>query len=134
MSKESKKPQPLSEPAGESGGEDRRKPASSSPKVSRFMVILVGIVGVLLLIVNDSVTVHRLVSEISSLDSTYSDMKIQNDSLQAELRRLSSAERITRIASQRLGFVYSSQTMEQIQVDKGRLEQAEKEDARDSTK
>ncbi|MCL5266838.1 MAG: FtsL-like putative cell division protein [Bacteroidetes bacterium] len=134
MSKELKKSQQIPEPAEQVEGEQKRRTKSSSPRVSQFILILAGIVGVLLLIVNDSVTVDRFVSEISSLDSTYSDLKIQNDSLQAELMRLSSAERITRIASQRLGFVYSSRTLEQIQVDKNKLEQAEKEDARDSTK
>lgn len=114
--------------------EQKGNAKASSPRVSKFILILVGIVGVLLLIVNDSVTVDRLVAQISSLDSTYSNMKVQNDSLQAELRKLSSAERITRIASERLGLVYSTRTLAQIQVSKTKLEQAEKEDARDSTK
>lgn len=132
MSKDANRPGRGGEPSPEAGQKDQAK--SSTPRVSRFIVILVGIVGVLLLVVNDSVTVDRLVAQISSLDSTYSNVKIENDSLQAELRRLSSAERITRIASQRLGLVYSTRTLEQIRVSKSRLEQAEKEDARDSTK
>ncbi len=134
MSKDLDRHQPIPEPEKQEEGEQKRRKKSSVPRVSNFIMILAGIVGVLLLIVNDSVTVDRFVSEISSLDSTYSDLKIENDSLQAELTRLSSAERITRIASERLGFVYSSQALEQIQVDKSKLEQAEKEDARDSTK
>ncbi len=132
MSKEADKSRRRGEPSPEADQKGQTK--SSSPEVSKFIVILVGIVGVLLLVVNDSVTVDRLVAQISSLDSTYSNMKIQNDSLQAELRRLSSAERITRIASERLGLVYSSRTLEQIEVNKAKLEQAEEEDARDSTK
>ncbi len=106
----------------------------SSLTVSKFIVVLAGVAGVLLLIVNNSVTVDRLVSDISSLDSTYSEIKFQSDSLQAELKKLSSAERITRIASEKLGLVYSSQTLEQIDIDKNKLEKAEKQDARDTTK
>ncbi len=106
----------------------------SSLTVSKFIVVLAGVAGVLLLIVNNSVTVDRLVSDISSLDSAYSEMKFKNDSLQAELKKLSSAERITRIASEKLGLVYSSQTLEQIDIDKNKLEKAEKQDARDTTK
>ena len=106
----------------------------SSLTVSKFIVVLAGVAGVLLLIVNNSVTVDRLVSDISSLDSAYSEMKFKNDSLQAELKKLSSAERITRIASEKLGLVYSSQTLEQINIDKNKLEKAEKQDARDTTK
>ncbi len=106
----------------------------SSLTVSKFIVVLAGVAGVLLLIVNNSVTVDRLVSDISSLDSAYSEMKFKNDSLQAELKKLSSAERITRIASEKLGLVYSSQTLEQIDIDNNKLEKAEKQDARDTTK
>ncbi len=102
--------------------------------VSKFILLLAGVVAVLLLIVNDSVTVERLVTEISSLDSTYSRTKIANDSLQAELKKLSSAERITRIASDRLGMVFSGQTLDEIAINKNRLERAERQDARDSTK
>ncbi|HEY9165163.1 MAG TPA: hypothetical protein VIS48_03275 [Candidatus Kryptonia bacterium] len=113
--------------------EPKSRPKSSLT-VSKFILVLLGVVAVLLLIVDNSVTVDRLVVEISSLDSTYSSTKFQNDSLHAELRRLSSAERITRIASQRLGLVYSSQTLEQIQIDKAELDKAAKQDARDTTK
>ncbi len=113
---------------------EKNPPKSSSLTVSKFIVVLAGVAGVLLLIVNNSVTVDRLVSDISSLDSAYSEMKFKNDSLQAELKKLSSAERITRIASEKLGLVYSSQTLEQIDIDKNKLEKAEKQDARDTTK
>ena len=113
---------------------EEKNPPKSSPTVSKFIVVLAGVAGVLLLIVNNSVTVDRLVSDISSLDSTYSEIKFQNDSLQAELKKLSGAERITRIASEKLGLVYSSQTLEQIEIDKNQLEKAEKQDARDTTK
>lgn len=113
-------------------------PPRSQPKpnltVSKFILLLMGVVAVLLLIVNNSVTVDRLVIEISSLDSTYAVAKIQNDSLQAEKKKLSSAERITRIAAQKLGLSYSSETLEQLQIDKEELEKAAKQDARDSTK
>ncbi len=114
---------------------EQKKPAKgASLSVSKFMIVLAGAVGVLLLIVNNSVTVDSLTAEIGSLDSTYSELKLQNDSLQAEFKRLSSAERITRIASERLGLVYSSQTLDQIQIDKDKLQEAEEQDARDSTK
>lgn len=112
-----------------------KKPAKgASLSVSRYMIVLAGIVAVLLLIVNNSVTVDTLVANIGSLDSTYAELRLQNDSLQAELKKLSSAERITRIASEKLGLVYSSQTLEQIQIGKNKLREAEKQDARDSTK
>lgn len=114
--------------------EQKNLSKSSSLTVSKFIVVLAGVAGVLLLIVNNSVTVDRLVSDISSLDSTYSEIRFQGDSLQAELKKLSSAERITRIASEKLGLVYSSQTLEQIDIDKDKLEKAEKQDARDTTK
>jgi len=106
----------------------------SSPTVSKFIVILGGIVLVLLVIVNNSVTVDRLVIDISSLDSTYKEIKFQNDSLQAEVKKLSSAERITRIASEKLGLVYSSQTLDKIEIDKDKINEAEQKDARDSTR
>ncbi len=108
----------------------RRAPVS----VSKFILVLAVVVGVLLLIVNDSVTVENLVAQISSLDSTYNLTQIENDSLQAELKKLSSAERITRIASERLGLVFSGKTLDEITVSKNRLERAERRDARDSTK
>lgn len=114
---------------------EQKKPAKgASLSVSRFIVILAGVAAVLLLIVNNSVTVETLVANVASLDSTYTELRLRNDSLQAELKRLSSAERITRIASEKLGLVYSSQTLEQIQIDKNKLREAEKQDARDSTK
>ena len=112
-----------------------KKPAKgTSLSVSKFIIVLGGVVCILLLIVNNSVTVDALVGDIGSLDSTYARVRIQNDSLQAELRRLSSAERITRIASEKLGLVYSSQTLEQIQIDRDKLQEAEEQDARDTTK
>lgn len=114
--------------------EQKKQAGGASLSVSRFIIILVGIVAVLLFIVNNSVTVENLVENIASLDSTYTELKFRNDSLQAELKRLSSAERITRIASEKLGLVYSSQTLEQIRIDNNRLQEAEKQDARDSTK
>jgi len=107
---------------------------SSSPTVSKFILILGGVVAVLLLVVNNSVMVDSLVRDISTLDSTYKATRFQNDSLQAELKKLSSAERITRVASERLGLTYSSQTIEQIEIDKGTLDKAEQQDARDTTK
>ena len=79
-----------------------------SPSISKFIVILAGIVSVLLIIVNNSVTVDRLVSDLSILDSKYKELEFSNDSLQAELKKLSSAERITKIASQSLGLVYTA--------------------------
>ncbi len=123
MSEEARKP-----------AEQKKQAKGASLSVSKFMIVLAGAVGVLLLIVNNSVTVDSLTAEIGSLDSTYSELKLQNDSLQAEFKRLSSAERITRIASERLGLVYSSQTLDQIQIDKDKLQEAEEQDARDSTK
>jgi len=108
----------------------RRQPIS----VSRFILFLAAIVGGLLLVVNNSVTVDRLVIEIGSLDSAYTRIKFQNDSLQGELKKLSDAENITRIASQRLGLEYSSETLDQIQVDKSKLENAAAKDARDTAK
>ncbi|MFZ1081804.1 MAG: cell division protein FtsL [Candidatus Kryptoniota bacterium] len=106
----------------------------SSPTVSKFILILAGVVAVLLLIVNNSVTVDRLSSDIGSLESAYSQIKFQNDSLQAELKKLSSAERITQIASEKLGLAYSSQSLDQIEIDKSKLDEAEKQDARETTK
>jgi len=116
---------------GELGEKGKKHPL---PPVSKFIVFLGGIVFVLLVIVNNSVTVDRLVGEISSLDSTYKEIEFQNDSLQAELTKLSSAERITRIASEKLGLVYSNQTLDEIEVDKNKLDKAEQEDARETTK
>ncbi len=107
---------------------------STAPSVSKFIVVLGGIVAILLVIVNNSVTVDRLVGEISSLDSTYKKLQFSGDSLQAEMKKLSSAERITRIGSERLGLVYSSQTLDVIAIDKDKLDDAEKRDARDTTR
>ncbi len=117
-----------------SGEAGPRQTKQSSITVSKFIVVLGGIVVVLLIIVNNSVTVDRLVSDISSLDSTYREIRFRNDSLQGELKKLSSAERITRIASEKLGLVYSSQTLDQIAIDKDELDKAEQRDARDTTK
>jgi cell division protein FtsL len=112
-----------------------KKPAKGgSLSVSKFIVILAAVAGTLLLIVNNSVTVDSLLVNISTLDSTYTEMKFENDSLQAELKRLSSAERITRIASEKLGLVYSAQTLEQLRINKGKLQEAEEQDAIDSAK
>lgn len=123
----------MSEDAKRNAGQ--KKQAKGTPiSVSKFIIILAGIVAILLLIVNNSVTVDSLVGNIASLDSTYTELKFSNDSLQAELKRLSSAERITRIASQKLGLVYSTRTLEQIRISKDKLQEAEKQDARDSTK
>jgi len=113
---------------------ESRRGRRSSPTISKFIVILGGIVLVFLIVVNNSVTVDSLVGNISSLDSTYSEMKFRNDSLQAELKKLSSAERITRIASEKLGLVYSSQTLDEIGIAKSKLDDAEQKDARDTTK
>jgi cell division protein FtsL len=119
---------------GDSAGEKTTsKQKRSSITVSKFIVVLCGIVIVLLIIVNNSVTVDRLVSSISSLDSTYKQLQFSNDSLQAELTKLSSAERITKIASERLGLVYSNQTLDKISIDKKKLELARQKDARDTT-
>ena len=106
----------------------------SSPTVSKFIFVLGGVVAVLLLIVNNSVTVDRLASDVGLLESAYEQIKFQNDSLQAELKRLSSAERITQIASEKLGLAYSSQSLDQIGIDKSKLDKAEEQDARDTTK
>ena len=112
-----------------------KKPANGAPlSVSKFIVILAAVAGTLLLIVNNSVTVDSLLGNISSLDSTYTELKFRNDSLQAELKRLSSAERITRIASEKLGLVYSTQTLEQLRINKDKLQEAEEQDAIDSAK
>lgn len=123
----------MSEDINQPGGR-KRQAKGTSLSVSKFMFILAGVVTMLLLIVNDSVTVDSLVAHNASLDSTYTELRFKNDSLQGELKRLSSAERITRIASEKLGLVYSSRTLEQIQVSRNKLQQAEKQDARDSTR
>ena len=113
----------------------RQKPnKNSSPTVSKFILLLAGIVAVLLLIVNNSVTVDRLASDIGLLESAYSQMEFQNDSLQAELKKLSSAERITRIASEKLGLAYSNQSIDQIEIDQSVLDKAERQDESNSTK
>ncbi len=122
---------------GEKNAGDRsgtRQSKRPSLTVSKFIAILAVVVFVLLVIVNNSVTVDKLVSDISSLDSTYKEIKFQNDSLQAELKKLSSAERITQIASEKLGLVYSSQTLDKIEIDRNKLDEAERKDARDTTK
>lgn len=112
----------------------KSQPKGASLSVSKFMVILAGVAAILLLVVNNSVTVDSLVANIASLDSAYTELKFRNDSLSAELKRLSSAERITRIASEKLGLVYSTQTLEQLRINKNKLKEAEKQDAVDSTK
>ncbi len=119
--------------------EDRRNATShtghsKSPTVSKFILVLGGVVAVLLLIVNNSVTVDRLSSDIGLLETDYAQIGFQNDSLQAELKKLSSAERITRIASEKLGLAYSSQSLDQIEIDKSALVKAEEQDERDITK
>jgi len=106
--------------------------SSNSPTVSRFILLLAGVVAVLLLIVNNSVTVDRLASDIGLLQSAYAQIEFQNDSLQAELKKLSSAERITRIASEKLGLAYSSQPLDQIKIDKSDLDKAEEQDGKDT--
>jgi len=111
---------------------NRKKP--SSPTVSRFILMLAALVAVLLLIVNNSVTSERLAVDVSSLDSSYNEMQNRSDSLQAELKKLSSAERITQIASEKLGLVYSPQTLDQIEISRNELEKAQQQDARDTTK
>ncbi|HUI29072.1 MAG TPA: FtsL-like putative cell division protein [Candidatus Acidoferrales bacterium] len=113
---------------------DAKNPKQAPITVSKFILFLGGTVAVLLIIVNNSVTVDRLVREISSLDSAYREIRFRNDSLQAEMKKLSSAERITRIASEKLGLVYSSQTLDQVTVDADKLEEANRKDARDTTK
>ena len=118
-------------PDGEATKGKAKRPSIT---VSKFILALGGIVIILLIIVNDSVTVDRLVGDISSLDSTQKEMSFSNDSLQAELRKLSSAERITRIASEKLGLVYSSRTLDEIAIDKDKLDDARRRDARDTTK
>jgi cell division protein FtsL len=100
--------------------------------VSKFIAALLGVVLVLLLIVNNSVTVDRLASDIGFLQAAYVQMRFQNDSLQAELRKISSAERVTRIASEKLGLVYSTQPLDRIEIAKSELEKAEKKDAEDT--
>lgn len=114
--------------------ERKREARGASLSVSKFIIILAGAAAMLLLIVNDNVTVDSLVANIASLDSTYTELRFQNDSLQAEMKRLSSAERITRIASEKLGLVYSSRTLEVLQISRDKLQEAERRDARDSTK
>lgn len=115
-------------------GRKKKEAQGTTLSVSKFIIILAGAAAMLLLIVNDSVTVDSLVANIASLDSTHTELKFKHDSLQAEVKRLSSAERITRIASQKLGLVYSSRTLEEIQISRNKLQEAEKQDARDSTK
>lgn len=104
------------------------------PSVSKFILFLAGIVGIFVLIVNNSVNVDFLVSKISSLDSLYSKLKYQNDSLQAEVKKLSGAERITKIASTKLGLVFSDKSPQAIEIDKNLLESARKKDLDDSAK
>jgi len=116
------------------GGAPIKKAKRPPISVSKFIVALAGLVIVLLVIVNDSVTVDRLVSDISSIDSTYKEMRFRNDSLQAELKKLSSSERITKIGAEKLGLVYSSQTLDEIAVDKDKLDDAKQTDARDTAK
>jgi len=104
------------------------------PSVSKFIAFLAVVVGIFVLIVNNSVHVDLLVAKISSLDSLYSKLKYQNDSLQAEVRKLSSAERITKIASTKLGLVFSDKSLQAIELDRSLLEKAEKKDAEDSAR
>ncbi len=107
---------------------------NSSPTVSKFILLLGGIVATLLLIVNNSVTVDRLAGGLGLLGLTYAQLEIQNDSLRAELKKLSSPERITQVASEKLGLAYSSQSIDQIQIDISKLDKAEEQDAKDTTK
>ncbi|MGC8596168.1 MAG: septum formation initiator family protein [Candidatus Kryptoniota bacterium] len=104
------------------------------PSVSKFILILAGVVGIFVWIVNNSVNVDLLVAKISSLDSLYSKLKYENDSLQAEVKKLSSAERITKIASTKLGLTFSNRSLKAIELDRDLLEKAEKKDAEDSAR
>ena len=127
----------MSQSGNQKNGGSKASPArkdKSSLTVSKFIVVLGGVVVVLLIIVNNSVTVDNLAIQIGSLDSTYREMRFRNDSLQAELRKLSSAERITKIASEKLGLVYSSQTLDKVEIDRNKLNKAQQADAADSTK
>lgn len=87
--------------------------------------IIIAMIAVSLLIVFyvwNKITVNQLAIEINDLQQQYQKIQYANEVFRAEVNRKSSLERIGKIASEKLGMVYTKTQPISLNVDELKLE------------
>lgn len=102
MESEEQPVQPVSPPAKESPTLVKRRRLLN--RWSIFALIFVSAVATVLYVSN-VIAINRLLKETDTLRRSVDSIRIVNHSLRTEVYRLQSSERITRIATERLGMI-----------------------------
>ncbi len=104
-------------------------PTRSNRRVTRrrfstfnTILILFGMSLVIVLYVNNILTIDQLASDIGKLQARYAAIQNTNASLRAEINRKSSWERIGRTATEQLGLVFPKEQPQAFDIDKSALE------------
>lgn len=99
--------------APRSGAASAPPPARPNKRVShrRFstfntILVLFGVAVVIVLYVNNILTIDQLASDVGKLQARYAAIQNVNATLRADINRKSSWERIGRTATERLGLVF----------------------------
>ncbi len=85
------------------------------------IVILFGMSLVIVLYVNNILTIDQLASDIGKLETRYAAIQNLNAGLRAEINRKSSWERIGRTATERLGLVFPKEQPQGFDIDESAL-------------
>lgn len=98
-------------------------------KVSTFNILLslllLAVVSVLY--VSNIIAVNQLVVEVEELKMSVDKIENMSEILRSEINRKSSMERITRIATDRLGMQYPKQPPIWLEIDEERLQELTKD-------
>ncbi len=116
------------------GGEPRTAPAggATAPRVNRrvtrrrfstfnTILLLFGVAMVIVLYVNNILTINQLAGEVGTLQARYDAVQNVNAALRADINRKSSWERIGRTATEQLGLVFPKEQPQGFNIDESAL-------------
>ncbi len=86
------------------------------------ILILFGVSLVIVLYVNNILTIDLLASDIGKLQTRYAAIQNTNAALQAEINRKSSWDRIGRTATEQLGLVFPKEQPQAFDIDQSALD------------
>jgi cell division protein FtsL len=86
------------------------------------ILILFGVAVVIVLYVNNILTIDQLATDVGKLETRYDAIRNTNAALRAEINRKSSWERIGRTATEQLGLVFPKEQPQGFAIDESALQ------------
>jgi len=106
----------------------QRNRRSTKRKVSPFNVVLLlfAVAVVSVLYISNILAVSRLLREIDVLENTHRRLQDEQELMRADINRLSSLERVERVASEQLGLGTPTSVPVWLEVDQDRIAELER--------